>query len=99
MQDTEFDETFDEYTAEEIGSLTEVEGIFTITRPEDISEGDFNLDVEPYEEVKVPDTPDKKEEIPNQELRLINAYFKEVGTEPLLIPREELKVAAKIKKM
>jgi RNA polymerase sigma factor (sigma-70 family) len=33
----------------------------------------------------------------NQELRLVNAYFKEVGTEALLTPKEEITVAAKIK--
>jgi RNA polymerase sigma factor (sigma-70 family) len=34
----------------------------------------------------------------NQELRLVNAYFKEVGTETLLTPKEELLAAAMIKK-
>jgi len=33
----------------------------------------------------------------NHELRLVNAYFKEVGTETLLTPKEEIVVAAKIK--
>ncbi len=33
----------------------------------------------------------------DQELRLVNDYFKEVGTEALLTPREEIQVAAKIK--
>jgi len=33
----------------------------------------------------------------NQELRLVNAYFKEVGTEALLTRREEVEIAAKMK--
>jgi DNA-directed RNA polymerase sigma subunit (sigma70/sigma32) len=33
----------------------------------------------------------------NQELRLVNAYFKEVGTETLLTRREEIEIAAKMK--
>jgi RNA polymerase sigma factor (sigma-70 family) len=33
----------------------------------------------------------------NQELRLVNAYFKEVGTESLLTRREEIEIAAKMK--
>ncbi len=33
----------------------------------------------------------------SRELRLVNAYFKEVGTEPLLTKREEIELAAKIK--
>jgi RNA polymerase primary sigma factor len=39
-----------------------------------------------------------KEKIPNQDLKLMHAYFKEVGAEPLLTPTEEIKVAAKIRK-
>ena len=33
----------------------------------------------------------------NQELRLVNAYFKEVGTESLLTRREEVQIAAKMR--
>lgn len=33
----------------------------------------------------------------DQELRLVNAYFKEVGTEALLTKREEIEIAAKMK--
>lgn len=33
----------------------------------------------------------------NQELRLVNAYFKEVGTEALLTHKEEIQIAAKMK--
>lgn len=36
-------------------------------------------------------------EVVNHDLRLLNAYFKEVSTEPLLAPNEEAHVAAKIK--
>ncbi len=49
------------------------------------------------------DSPDKNDEKQtfdfndNHELRLVNDYFKEVGNEPLLTPKEELSVAAKIK--
>jgi RNA polymerase primary sigma factor len=39
-----------------------------------------------------------KKKIPNQDLKLIQAYFKEVSAEPLLTPTEEVKVAAKIRK-
>ena len=38
-----------------------------------------------------------KYENSNHELRLVNAYFKEVGTETLLTPKEEIIIAAKIK--
>jgi len=41
--------------------------------------------------------PEKDIDITNHDLRLINAYFQEVSTEPLLTPQEESLVAAKIK--
>ncbi len=41
--------------------------------------------------------PQKEVEITNHDLRLVNAYFQEVSTEPLLTPQEEALVAAKIK--
>lgn len=58
-------------------------------------DGNLNLYIEPTEEIRVIDS---ESEIPNQDLRLINAYFKEVSTEPLLSPKEEIEVAAKIRK-
>ncbi|MBI4228944.1 MAG: sigma-70 family RNA polymerase sigma factor [Deltaproteobacteria bacterium] len=35
---------------------------------------------------------------PDDEFRLLQVYFKEMGTEPLLSPKEEVEVSAKIKK-
>lgn len=35
---------------------------------------------------------------PDDEYRLLQAYFREMGSEPLLTPREEVEVSAKIKK-
>ncbi len=40
----------------------------------------------------------KKGELSRQDQRLIHDYFKEVGSESLLAPNEEVKIAAKIKK-
>ncbi len=40
----------------------------------------------------------KKEWTPDDEFRLLQVYFKEMGTEPLLSPKEEVEVSAKIKK-
>ena len=54
-----------------------------------------DLDAEPVEvEAK---KPKNEVEITNHDLRLVNAYFQEVSTEPLLTPQEESLVAAKIK--
>lgn len=103
MRDMELDEIFDEYTAGEICYNTQGRGIFIEIEAEDGSEEDFNLDVELSEDAKIPgkcvgSKVELEKGITNQDLRLVNAYFKEVGTEPLLTPREELNVAAKIKK-
>jgi len=40
----------------------------------------------------------RKEWTPDDEFRLLQVYFKEMGTEPLLSPKEEVEVSAKIKK-
>ncbi len=53
------------------------------------------LDSEP-EKIEVK-KPQKEVDITNHDLRLVNAYFQEVSTEPLLTPHEEALVAAKIK--
>lgn len=41
---------------------------------------------------------DKPKFTPDEEFRLLQVYFKEMGTEPLLTPKEEVEVSAKIKK-
>lgn len=40
----------------------------------------------------------KKDWTPDDEFRLLQVYFKEMGTEPLLSPKQEVEVSAKIKK-
>ncbi|MGE5443775.1 MAG: sigma-70 family RNA polymerase sigma factor [Ignavibacteriales bacterium] len=44
-------------------------------------------------------TEDEKEQlVPDQEFRLLYVYFKKLGTESLLTPKEEVEISAKIKK-
>ncbi len=98
MQDTEFSvgEAFEEYVAVfEVEPFVEENGIFVGIEPEDGFEGDFDLGIEPPEEIKITQ---KREEIPNHDLRLLNAYFKEIGTESLLTRDGEVKIALKIKR-
>ncbi len=97
MQDTEFGvgEAFEEYGAFEVEPFIEENEIFSEIEPEDGFEGDFDLDVELSDEIKVPQ---KKEEIPSHDLRLLNAYFREIGTESLLTRDREVKIALKIKR-
>lgn len=94
MQDTEFNQIFDKYITYKIVPFVENGEIPDTIELEDGFEEDFNLDVEP-EKVQ---TPKKNEEITNQDLRFINAYFKELSSEPLLTPRDEIEIAAKIRK-
>ena len=64
MQDTEFGvgEAFEEYAAAfEVEPFIEENEIFSEIEPEDGFEGDFDLDIELSDEVKIPQ---KKEEIP-----------------------------------
>ncbi len=41
---------------------------------------------------------DKPKFTPDEEFRLLQVYFREMGTEPLLTPKEEIEVSAKIKR-
>lgn len=97
MRDTEFGvgEAFDEYAVLEIEPLIEENEIIGRIEPEYGFEENFDLDVELSDGVK---TPQKRGEIPNHDLRLLNAYFKEIGTESLLTRDREVKIALKIKK-
>ncbi|GIW46362.1 MAG: hypothetical protein KatS3mg078_0239 [Deltaproteobacteria bacterium] len=62
----------------------------------DMGEPDFEIKLEP---VKGDLTEDKQKGwTPDEEFRLLQVYFKDMGTEPLLTPREEIEVSAKIKK-
>jgi DNA-directed RNA polymerase sigma subunit (sigma70/sigma32) len=88
----ELNEMLDQDAMPRMDSLPEG---FTPIESEDYFDGNFNLNIEPTEEMR---TIHSENEIPNQDLRLINAYFKEVSTEPLLSPKEEIEVAAKIRK-
>ncbi len=49
----------------------------------------------PKEETSENETP---KFTPDEEFRLLQVYFKEMGTEPLLTPKEEVEVSAKIKR-
>jgi len=53
-----------------------------------------------FESTELDSTEDQEEEqlTPDEQLRLLYAYFKDMSGEPLLKPREEIEVSAKIKK-
>jgi len=94
INNTGFEDVVDEYSSVQGGYIEDEEISPTIETGEGV-EGELNLNEEDSEEVKLPD---KSEEIPNHDLRLLNDYFKEVGSLPLLTPKEEVEVAAKIKR-
>ncbi len=94
INNTKFEDFVDEYSSVQ-GGYTEVEEIFPTIVSDEGFEGGFNLDEEDAKEVKLPD---KTEEIQNHDLRLLNDYFKEIGPLSLLTSKEEVEVAAKIRK-
>src|SRR3989304_9757171 len=94
INNTGFEDVVDEYSSVK-GGYIEDEEISPTIESDDGFEGDLSLDEEDSEEVK---PPDKTEEIQNHDLRLLNDYFKEIGSLPLLTPKEEVEVAAKIKR-
>ena len=103
QKNTEYSQSFDGYDNEqaETHAIESAADNFANQDLEDIEEYyDNNLDQEPSENTKVEvknKKPEKDIDITNHDLRLINAYFQEVSTEPLLTPQEESLVAAKIK--
>ncbi|MDQ3969485.1 MAG: hypothetical protein M3275_13965, partial [Thermoproteota archaeon] len=84
---------FDEFGPYQNEYLVEDENIFASAEHGGDFDEDFSLNVELSEKIKISR---KNEKVPNQDLRLLNAYFKEVGTEPLFTPEEEVNIAAKI---
>ncbi len=94
LRKPEFIDVFDDFGvshAESIAESFEQSGI------EDI-ELFFDEDIQPVEDTdqNAAEESGPEPEI-SQDLRLVNAYFKEVSTETLLAPNEEAHVAAKIK--
>jgi DNA-directed RNA polymerase sigma subunit (sigma70/sigma32) len=91
LKATSFETAIDEYSANNFG-LMDAEMNDTFSVEEDFVEDNTNYeDSASKEEVK------ENKYSHNQELRLINDYFKEVGTEALLKTKEEIHIAAKIK--
>lgn len=91
MKATSFDTAVDDYNADNL-SLIDGEMIDTNPIREDLMESEVDYDTKPKKN-------EKKENNYqfNQELRLVNAYFKEVGCETLLKAKDEINIAAKIK--
>jgi len=91
LKATSFETAVDEYGADNF-SLMDGEMHNTASLEEDYLEHDVKYD-KPSPQKKAKENNHNF----NQELRMVNAYFKEVGTEALLKAKEEIQVAAKIK--
>ncbi len=91
LKATSFETAVDEDSADNFG-LMDREIYDTVSVKEDFVEDNPNYeDSASKKEVK------ENKYNHNQELRLVNDYFKEVGTETLLKAKEEIHIAAKIK--
>src|SRR3990172_2860835 len=95
------EETYQEYPIGEIDAIIGEEDIFIPIDIEDkiipeIAEPEFDLQLESQKG----ETGEEKvsQWTPDEEFRLLQVYFREMGTEPLLTPKEEVEVSAKIKK-
>ena len=94
LKKPEFANIFDDYSHGQAETMVDDFGGDEFDEMDDYFEEDAEETAE--EEENVSNIKSTKEEI-NQDLRLVNAYFKEVSTETLLAPNEEAHVAAKIK--
>ncbi len=102
LKNPEYSQAFDGYENDQVETHVETR---IESAPEDFAHGELE-DTEDYYDEEALDTeqvsvktkkPEKEIDIKNHDLRLVNAYFQEVSTEPLLTPREESLVAAMIK--
>lgn len=91
MKATSFETTVDDYSVDNLG-LMDGEILDNVSVKEDFVERESDYDNKP-EKTQQKDNNYKF----NQELRLVNAYFKEVGSEVLLKAQDEIYLAAKIK--
>ncbi len=105
LKNPEYSQAFDSYDNEQVEThviepITEGFVNQEYEEIEDYDDAEESLDGETLDNEQVTlkkRKPEKEIDITNHDLRLINAYFQEVSTEPLLTPQEESLVAAKIK--
>jgi len=98
LKNPEYSQAFDGYESEQVE--TPIEPVTEEFENEGLEEIQQYYDEETLDNEQVTvrtNKPEKEIDITNHDLRLVNAYFQEVSTEPLLTPREESLVAAKIK--
>ena len=91
MKATSFETAVDDYNADNVGFM-DGEMLDTVSAKDDFTESESDYDNKPVKS-KAKENNYKF----NQELRLVNAYFKEVGSETLLKAEDEIRIAAKIK--
>lgn len=105
QKNPEFTQAFDGYENEQVETQV-IEPVSDVLVNQDLEEVEELYDDEETQEEENSENeqptlktkkPEKEIDLNNHDLRLINAYFQEVSTEPLLTPQEESLVAAKIK--
>ena len=91
----EFGETIREIS--DFGEITQDDDSIGAFDTDDDRLLDFELSDSNIES-KEPTEPEKEAWTPQEQLRLLYTYFKDMANEPLLKPKEEIEVSAKIKK-
>ena len=92
LRDRKLEEIFDEFTRTQ---FDEFEEAFTSFESDGVLGREPAIDLETFDMTERSETADR---FGNNDLRLLNAYFKDVGAVPLLSHDKEVEVAAKIKK-
>ncbi|MEQ9618228.1 MAG: RNA polymerase sigma factor RpoD/SigA [Deltaproteobacteria bacterium] len=93
LKKPEYVSVFNDYSSNQAEALTDDFEGDELEEPENYLEEDHSVS---GSRVSSGNSDNDRESI-NHDLRLVNAYFQEVSTEPLLAPHEEAHVAAKIK--
>ncbi|GIW46427.1 MAG: RNA polymerase sigma factor [Deltaproteobacteria bacterium] len=86
---TFLDEEFEEFLKEDMGVFSPMEEDSSFAMEE------LGTDIE---EDEVASKESKQESTPDEQLRLLYAYFKDMASEPLLTAKQEIEISAKIKK-
>jgi RNA polymerase sigma factor (sigma-70 family) len=92
LRDRKLEEIFDEFTRIQFDSFDEAFSSFE--SDEDLG-SESRIGLETFDRV---DRSEKADRFISNDLRLMNAYFKEVGMVPMLSHEKEVEVAAKVKK-
>jgi hypothetical protein len=96
-EEREFQRHYDNFR-DEIETVQEEEFLIEIDEKVLVELSESEIEMKEEDPEDEPSEESGKQFTPDEEFRLLQVYFKEMGMEPLLTPKEEIEVSAKIKR-